>query len=183
MDEYDRLLAVNVGQFFVAIQAALAATSAPVANHHPRQRVDEGPRSGGNQRLLAHQGRGVRWIVAQARANSGPRAITVNTVQRGRWHDRNPDKADFADAVRVRRPRSATKPTPRHADARGIPGAGRDTVRTERDLERRRRLCPLRIPLCRPNLRGRSRLHNAQGSRRFIAEYWRVAYGTTDPAE
>lgn len=100
MDEYDRLLAVNVRAVFVAIQAAV-----PHLNAGGRiitigsVLADRAPISGISVYALTKAA--VAGLSRNLARELGPRGITVNTVQPGPIAtDMNPEISDFAAAVR-----------------------------------------------------------------------------------
>jgi 3-oxoacyl-[acyl-carrier protein] reductase len=100
LEEYDRLLAVNVRAIFVAIQAAVPRLGA-------RGRIinigsvmaDRVPVSGISVYSLTKAA--VAGLTRGLARELGPRGITVNTIQPGPVEtDRNPDSGEFADAMR-----------------------------------------------------------------------------------
>jgi 3-oxoacyl-[acyl-carrier protein] reductase len=100
LEEYDRLLAVNVRAIFVAIQAAVPHLGA-------RGRIinigsvmaDRVPISGISVYSLTKAA--VAGLTRGLARELGPRGITVNTIQPGPVEtDRNPDSGEFADAMR-----------------------------------------------------------------------------------
>jgi len=100
MDEYDRLLAVNVRAVFVAIQATV-----PHLSEGGRiitigsVLADRAPISGISVYALTKAA--VAGLSRNLARELGPRGITVNTIQPGPIAtDMNPEVSDFADAVR-----------------------------------------------------------------------------------
>jgi 3-oxoacyl-[acyl-carrier protein] reductase len=100
LEEYDRLLAVNVRAIFVAIQAAVPRLGA-------RGRIinigsvmaDRVPISGISVYSLTKAA--VAGLTRGLARELGPRGITVNTIQPGPIDtDTNPDSGEFADAMR-----------------------------------------------------------------------------------
>jgi 3-oxoacyl-[acyl-carrier protein] reductase len=100
LEEYDRLLAINVRAIFVAIQAAVPRLGA-------RGRIinigsvmaDRVPISGISVYSLTKAA--VAGLTRGLARELGPRGITVNTVQPGPIDtDTNPDSGEFADAMR-----------------------------------------------------------------------------------
>jgi 3-oxoacyl-[acyl-carrier protein] reductase len=102
MEEFDRMLAVNVRAVFVAIQRAIPhlgpdgriiTTGSIFADHVPRP----------GSAVYAMTKSAVAGLTRGLARELGPRGITVNVVQPGPTAtDANPDSGEFADAMRER---------------------------------------------------------------------------------
>jgi 3-oxoacyl-[acyl-carrier protein] reductase len=101
MDEYDRLLAVNVRAVFVAIQAAVPhLISGGRIITIGSVLADRAPIGGIGVYALTKAA--VAGLSRNLARELGPRGITVNTIQPGPVAtDMNPEFSDFADAVRT----------------------------------------------------------------------------------
>jgi len=100
MDEFDRMLAINVRAVFVAIQQAIPhlgtdgriiTTGSIFADHAPRP----------GSAVYAMTKAAVAGLTRGLARELGPRGITVNVIQPGPTAtDTNPDSGEFADAMR-----------------------------------------------------------------------------------
>lgn len=102
LEEFDRMLAVNVRAVFVAIRQAIPhlgtdgriiTTGSIFADHTPRP----------GSAVYAMTKAAVAGLTRGLARELGPRGITVNVIQPGpTTTDANPDSGEFADAMRER---------------------------------------------------------------------------------
>jgi len=102
LEEFDRMLAVNVRAVFVAIRHAIPhlgtggriiTTGSIFADHTPRP----------GSAVYAMTKAAVAGLTRGLARELGPRGITVNVIQPGpTTTDANPDSGEFADAMRER---------------------------------------------------------------------------------
>jgi 3-oxoacyl-[acyl-carrier protein] reductase len=100
MEQFDRLVAINVKGVFAAIQRAVPHLGNTAASSTSAASTPTGVPGPGLSIICDVEGSG-RRVDARAGPRSRPRGITVNNIQPGSVAtDMNPEVGEFADSLR-----------------------------------------------------------------------------------